>query len=1427
MIASSFLDPVLGLDVHFEMVPTPAPVPTPIPNPFTGVVFDPLGLAAGIALGAAIGAVVGAPFQGPVLYWTAFPATNTGTEAKHVPGHILIPPGTAWAPFPKTPKPVIHPGETPTPAAPVVPENDAVVVFGSKTVTVMGSNAVRLGDIALSCSEPLRLPSSVVLAVPKGAPILIGGPPSLDLLAAAMASLRTRFVSDSLHALVSRLKPSRFRNLLHRGVCFLTGHPVDVASGKVLSEFVDATLPGPLPLKIERIYSSAFASRPGPHGYGWSSSLDQAIWRERGKVVLLSEDGREIEFDTFELPGHRIEPGQEVFNPIDRLTLRCEAGGRWRVIDRNGLTREFMAAAGRGDGRAVLAEIRSRCGGHEIRFLYDERGRLEWVIDSCRRSIGVEWSAAGQIAALHLPRPGAEGRYVHRRYDYDEHGDLVAVTDAHDQRWRFAYVTHLLTQETDRNGLSFYFTYDGLGEDAWCTRTWGEGGIYDHVLRYDKQNKRTFVTNSRGFTTQYHMNVAGAVEAVINPLGGEARFAYDPETLALIGETDANGRTTAYTRDARGNLTQIVDADGATTRFAYDERDLMVSAVDPVGGEWRWIYDAQGRVIEQQASDGGAIHYRYQGSFLTALVEPGGHATQFGYTDRGMLSAIRTPDGATLRWRVDALGRTVERADPVGATRTYAHDLEGRLRQLRDVDGNLRTVAYDPEGNVVHARDAKREVAYRYGGLGWLVSRIERGQELRVDYDLEGRLVSITNEEGRAYRFEQDERGEVVAELDFDDRRRVLERDAAGQVVKIVRPSGAATEFAYDGLGRAVDVRHSDGLRERFVYREDGRLIEAHADAISVRFERDIAGRVTCEWQGQHWVETSYDAHGREVGLRSSFGAVQDTQRNLMGDVTAVTYRDASEAGASGGPSWRATIQRELMGDEAERVLPGGVRSRWARDASGRPLQHRVWSGHTLERDLSYRWDYNEQLRGIFDAVSGLDQRFGHDPLGRLAWAQHGSGEVELRMPDAVGNLFHRQDRTDRRYGGDGQLVAAMTDEGLRRYSYDDDGNLIERVEPDGAIWRFAWSAGGRLIAVERPDGERVEYEYDALGRRVRKRVEGRVTHFIWHGPRPLHEWTEVEAEIAASERGAPQPGADPSAALADQREAMLAARPVRGPPPSLVTWLFDPGSLRPAAKIVDGHCYSIICDHLGTPVAMYDARGSKVWSMALDICGKVRALETAEGFDRHACPFRYRGQYEDAETGLYYNRFRFYDPEAAQYISLDPVDLRGGLRLHAYVRDPLRYVDIFGLVYTGGRHSQTKKPTGDGMDSHHMPAKASYADSALTPNEGPAIKMDPADHRQTGSYGASANSNSPTKRNAFDVRRQDILDARAARAAGDMDRAKSIIDDAIVRDIDDAIDIARRGGDPSKYDKAILELIDGLDDDFYDKITREKGSCP
>jgi RHS repeat-associated protein len=60
--------------------------------------------------------------------------------------------------------------------------------------------------------------------------------------------------------------------------------------------------------------------------------------------------------------------------------------------------------------------------------------------------------------------------------------------------------------------------------------------------------------------------------------------------------------------------------------------------------------------------------------------------------------------------------------------------------------------------------------------------------------------------------------------------------------------------------------------------------------------------------------------------------------------------------------------------------------------------------------------------------------------------------------------------------------------------------------------------------------------------------------------------------------------------------------------------------------------------------------------------------------------PFRFQGQQFDEETGLHYNRYRYYDPGVGRFISQDPIGLRGGSNLFAYVQNPMGWVDPFGL---------------------------------------------------------------------------------------------------------------------------------------------------
>ena len=132
---------------------------------------------------------------------------------------------------------------------------------------------------------------------------------------------------------------------------------------------------------------------------------------------------------------------------------------------------------------------------------------------------------------------------------------------------------------------------------------------------------------------------------------------------------------------------------------------------------------------------------------------------------------------------------------------------------------------------------------------------------------------------------------------------------------------------------------------------------------------------------------------------------------------------------------------------------------------------------------------------------------------------------------------------------------------------------------------------------------------------------------------------------------------------------------------------MFEEGSFVPTARITDRGSQSIVTDYLGTPTQMYDAEGNKTWEAQVDIYGRVR---TFAGRSLSECPFRYQGQYEDSETGLYYNRFRYYDPSIGNYISKDPIGLAGGYKLYNYVNNTNNLTDIFGWHATQISHGST-----------------------------------------------------------------------------------------------------------------------------------------
>jgi RHS repeat-associated protein len=750
-------------------------------------------------------------------------------------------------------------------------------------------------------------------------------------------------------------------------------------------------------------------------------------------------------------------------------------------------------------------------------------------------------------------------------------------------------------------------------------------------------NHTTVITDDPAAVDEYH-HEQGLVTTHVNALGHARHWHYN-QHLELEAEQDALGQTTAYAYDGRGNCTAVTYPDGATVQTQYNAFDQPVQVTDAAGHTWQWQYDARGELTERTDPT-----RRHDPLRLRRAGPARGNARRAGPPHPPALRPAAQPDPRCLtrRWHplraYDALGRLVEVTDALGQQESRRYDRQGQLVAVRGADGRETRLAYDGEGNVVRAHDGRQEVTFAYTAVNRLAVRRQAGQEVRFAYDREGRLVALTNERGETYAFALDAAGRVVEEAGFDGLLRRYARDAAGRVVTVHRPAGRTTAYAYDPAGRVAAVTHNDETPTTYAYDAAGALREARTATTSVRFERDALGRVVQEYQGAHQVDYAYDARGQRTGLQSSLGATFAWQHDPMGHLRSV----------QAGDTWQAHLLHDARGLELQRQCSGGLLLAWQHDAAGRPTSQRVAVGHQPQRQRRYQWQGADQLAAIEDSLTGTTH-YRYDALGALTGARYADGRQDVRLADAVGNLFRSPTLDDRQYAPGGQLRQA----GGTRYRYDAEGNLTSKTTPAGQAWHYAWDGAGQLSSVTLPSGYAVTFAYDALGRRTSKRYRGRVTQWVWDGDGPLHEWTELEVG----------PGA--------------------GSIEDLATWLFEANSFAPTAKLTAQGAYSVVCDHLGTPLELYDQRGTKTWQAQLDSYGAVR-----EGKGRpQDCPFRYQGQYEDTETGLYYNRFRYYDPEAGRYISQDPVGLRGGLALYSFVLNPNVYIDPLGLTGDEGIH--------------------------------------------------------------------------------------------------------------------------------------------
>ncbi len=1058
------------------------------------------------------------------------------------------------------------------------------------------------------------------------------------------------------------------------------GHPIDPITGRVYTIAVtDMALPGAFPLVIERAYSSAQAHIDNGLGYGWNHSLGWRVIEGRRRVRVMTDSALECE-------GPLPEMGGSVKFPIGLLT---RTGDGYSLEADDGITRVFEDIFAV-DNEFRLSALVDRNGNQARLFYEDGTGPLQVVNDSVGRLLRVRRNRDGRIAAFEVKNASSGGAWTSfRTYEYDERGDLVGARDALGHAITFEYDDdHRLLLERWPTGFEVHYRHDDHGR---CVETWCNDPHERALLAGDTPEVLADGTRARGFLhakVEYGEDESNVItsralrRAQGNPFGKADRVVWAGQVHD--NEFDAAGELVGH-RDGLGRVWKMGQADGA------------YRVVNPLGQVTDHVYDERGNVVTTRTADGSETHHlRDRNGNLIGLSDPVGLVASFRHDDRGCLVYAETADGGKTTMKYDALCNRVEIVEPDGGTRKLRHDFLGRLVEMRDEKGGVHRWAYDAMGRVVeHVSPLGARTSTSYDEVGrptgqrdadgrWFrlvyagireVIAVERSDGTRVTYayDRELDMVRIVNEEGDVHTIERDIEGRILSERTFDGRALRYKNDEAGRLSKITFEDGESVELAYDDLDRLVQRTYSDGTFHKLEYDERGRVVLFETEVVRTRYTYDARGRCTredTELVGDPSPATSIQ-HFHDAGLLRSQvhmpGAwAMSSRRDASGRCSALTFSDAR-----GADQPIAAFAYDPMGCETMRLFAGGGGIEQTRDAHGNVVRASVFGpGTAVSRPgepiwfgrqggpetlrLDYQWSPGDELQVLSDRDRGA-QLFSYDARARITQKRH---EKRARSEDYElsprGDVRSIHGRAQSHLPG-GRLVAT----GGATLTHDACGRLVKKVEGD-AETTYEWSAQGLLARVTLPDRTRLEFVYDGFARRLEKRVvrrDGVVRHrYRWDGNDLLEETVERRARNG---------GAITSFDLVERRR-----------------YAYAPDVPVPIAQAIDTEAgpgpwkYFVHREGAPVPLALVGADG------AVDEVFETEAYGLVIGGDALATVSRFPGHWYDAETGLHYNRWRYFDPASATYLSPEPLGLEGGLEPYGYVSGrPLALVDLDGLM--------------------------------------------------------------------------------------------------------------------------------------------------